>query len=54
MNKTVLLAHNTTHKAVVIREPDRARVYKYDTSPADILRYALPEATKEIIRSLCS
>ncbi len=54
MNKTVLLAHNTISKAVVIKEPDRTRVYKYAETPADILNYALPPETQEIIRSLCS
>ena len=52
MNKTALLAHNTTHKAVVIRESDRTRVYKYTETPADILRYALPPETEDIIRAL--
>ena len=52
MNKPVLLAHNTISKAVVIKEPDRVRVYKYTTSPADILRYALPPETEDIIRAL--
>ena len=53
MNKPVLICHNTTDKAVVIKEPDRTRVYKYTETPADILDYALPLETKEIIRSLC-
>ena len=53
MIKPVLLAHNTISKAVIVRETDgRTRVYKYATSPADILRYALPPETEDIIRAL--
>ncbi len=53
MNKPVLLAHNTAHKAVVVHETDgRTRVYKYTETPADILRYALPPETEDIIRAL--
>ena len=53
MNKPALICHNTISKAVVIKEPDRTRVYKYTTSPADLLDYSLSPETEDIIRSLC-
>lgn len=46
-----LIYHNTSYKALVIKEPDRVRVYKYTTSPADILAYNIPDAVKEIVRA---